>query len=99
MALAIFDHHNAPIFAFIDRFQQIIYGGVFLLNIHIRHTYFVKVLDFVVDFSHVNNYRLTGVIIKRNMRQQSKSSSASFHEVEGGAIPTLTHQIINERTT
>lgn len=45
----------------------------------------VPELDYsVIDDNNAKMYK--------GMRQRSKSNSASFHEAEGGAVPTLTHQ-------
>lgn len=92
MSVLALNHHNTPVFTFIDRFKQIIYGKVFLLNVYIRHTNFVKVLYFIVGFSHDIKYIPKVNYCKVIMRQKHKSNVASFQLAKGGAIPTLTHQ-------
>lgn len=83
MTVIAFHHNYSPIFVFINGKQELLHCVEAFLHINIGHSYFVKVLYFIIGFLHLRE--------STTMRQKPKSKADSFHESEGGAVPTLTH--------
>lgn len=94
MSSFTFNHHHTPILRPFDFFEQILNGTILFLNVNIAQTNLVKVLNFVVGFFNSSEYSITEV---KDKRHKPKSKAAGFHLAEGGAVPTMTHQIIRER--
>lgn len=74
------------------------YGAEYLDGYQLRYIYFIdkssrdRLTVPEVPFSEIESM---GAKMYKGMRQKHKSNAASFHEAEGGAVPTLTHQSKN----
>jgi len=93
----VFNFHNSPFLTLADIFKQFSYTTIGYLNVYPRHAYGVKILDFIVGFFHKFNDTEATTIIKQFLRQKHKSNAVIFHITKGGAVPTLTHQMITGR--
>lgn len=91
MAALPLNNHYPPVFVFINIFKQITNTVKSLLQINVGHASFVEILYLVVGLNHLSKDSITRVKYKR---KKHKSNAGLYHKLEGGAVPTFTHQMI-----
>lgn len=89
MSIFTLNNHYSPVFTFVNSVQKIFDAIKPSLYINISHTNLIKVLYFVICYHPLESSGNLNII----KRQKPKSKAVSFHDTEGGAIPTLAHQI------